>query len=139
MDLLLIRSIIVWIVANIPFLRPFAILEGDVAKSASASLIRAQILGVRLREMPRNRSIVFSEIFRIEVTILLVPRDRGQRLVSSDVEHEAHFSSANVKEHAPLSARARVDHGVEVQITEDHENRAADRGCVSRLVLCLHV
>jgi hypothetical protein len=40
----------------------------------------------------------------------------------------------NVKEHAPLSARAHVDHGVEVKTREDHENRAADRGCVSRLV-----
>jgi hypothetical protein len=36
---------------------------------------------------------------------------------------------ANVKEHAPLSARARVDHGVKVETTEDHVNRAADRGC----------
>ena len=38
-------------------------------------------------------------------------------------------SLANVKEHAPLSAGASVDHGVEVQATEDHINRAADRGC----------
>jgi hypothetical protein len=37
--------------------------------------------------------------------------------------------SENVKEHAPLSAGARVDHGVEVETTEEHENRAADRGC----------
>ena len=36
---------------------------------------------------------------------------------------------ANVKEHATLSAGAHVNHGVEVRITEDHENRAADRGC----------
>jgi len=35
----------------------------------------------------------------------------------------------NVKEHAPLSARASVDHGVEVESTGEHENRAADRGC----------
>jgi hypothetical protein len=35
----------------------------------------------------------------------------------------------NVKEHAPLSAAAQVDHGVEVKTTEDHEKRAADRGC----------
>jgi hypothetical protein len=35
----------------------------------------------------------------------------------------------NVKEHATLSARARVDHGVGVKTTEDHVNRAADRGC----------
>jgi hypothetical protein len=35
----------------------------------------------------------------------------------------------NVKEHAPLSAGPHVDHGVEVKTTEDHENRAADRGC----------
>ena len=35
----------------------------------------------------------------------------------------------NVKEHATLSAGASVDHGVEVEATEDHVNRAADRGC----------
>jgi hypothetical protein len=36
---------------------------------------------------------------------------------------------ANVKEHATLSAGARVDNGVEVETTGEHENRAADRGC----------
>ena len=35
----------------------------------------------------------------------------------------------NVKEHATLSARASVDHGVDVETTGEHENRAADRGC----------
>ena len=40
----------------------------------------------------------------------------------------------NVKEHATLSAGASVDHGVEVECRKGHENRAADRGCVSRLV-----
>ena len=35
----------------------------------------------------------------------------------------------NVKEHATLSARASVDHGVEVETTGKHVNRAADRGC----------
>ena len=49
------------------------------------------------------------------------------------------FLLANVKEHAPLSARAHVDHGVEVITKEDHENRKADRGCVSRLVSLLHL
>jgi len=39
------------------------------------------------------------------------------------------LSRANVKEHATLSAGASVDHGVEVEDTEDHVNRAADRGC----------
>ena len=42
----------------------------------------------------------------------------------------------NVKEHATLSAGASVDHGVEVEGRKGHENRAADRGCVSRLVRC---
>ena len=37
--------------------------------------------------------------------------------------------SANVKEHATLSAGAGVDHGVDDGITKDHVNRAADRGC----------
>jgi len=36
---------------------------------------------------------------------------------------------ANVKEHAPLSAGASVDHGVEVVITREHRNRTACRGC----------
>ena len=35
----------------------------------------------------------------------------------------------NVKEHATLSARAHVDHGVKVIATDDHENRVANRGC----------
>jgi hypothetical protein len=39
-----------------------------------------------------------------------------------------HFPE-NVKEHAPLSARASVDHGVDVEITKEHVNKAADRGC----------
>lgn len=47
--------------------------------------------------------------------------------------------NANVKEHAPLSARASVDHGVDVETTEMHVNREADRGCVSRLVRFLLV
>ena len=35
---------------------------------------------------------------------------------------------ANAKEHATLSAGASVDHGVEVETTGQHVNRAADRG-----------
>jgi hypothetical protein len=38
-------------------------------------------------------------------------------------------SLPNVKEHATLSAGASVDHTVEVETTEGHVNRAADRGC----------
>lgn len=37
--------------------------------------------------------------------------------------------SNNVSEHAPLSAGASVDHGVEVETTQEHEDRGADRGC----------
>jgi hypothetical protein len=47
----------------------------------------------------------------------------------SDMLDELQFSPTNVKEHAPLSAGARVDHGVEVETTEEHGNMAADRGC----------
>jgi hypothetical protein len=36
---------------------------------------------------------------------------------------------ANVKEHATLSARTRVDHRVKVEGRIGHVNRAADRGC----------
>jgi hypothetical protein len=39
------------------------------------------------------------------------------------------ISLQNVKEHATLSAGAGVDHGVGVESTGEHENRAADRGC----------
>ncbi len=39
------------------------------------------------------------------------------------------FLDANVKEHAPLSAGASVDHGVKVETMREHGNRAADRGC----------
>jgi hypothetical protein len=43
----------------------------------------------------------------------------------------------NVKEHATLSAGARLDHGVEVQTTESHRNRVAGGGWMPRLVLLL--
>ena len=51
----------------------------------------------------------------------------------------------NVKEHATLSAGASVDHGVGVETTQEHENRAADRGCcvsscsTLRFVVCILV
>ena len=48
-----------------------------------------------------------------------------------------HFVSrfwSNVKEHATLSAGAHVDHGVDVGITVEHVNRAADRGCCVSVV-----
>ena len=48
--------------------------------------------------------------------------------------HRLDFFFANVKEHATLSARARVDHGVEVGVTENHINRAAPSGWMERLV-----
>jgi hypothetical protein len=38
-------------------------------------------------------------------------------------------ATATVKEDAPLSARASIDHGGKAKTTEDHVNRAADRGC----------
>jgi len=47
------------------------------------------------------------------------------------------FDWVSVKEHATLAAGANVDHGVDVKTTENHVNRAADRGCVSRLVRIL--
>ena len=53
-------------------------------------------------------------------------------------EWELTRATPNVKEHATLSAGARVDHGVSVETTEDHVNRAAGRGCVSRLVCAQH-
>jgi hypothetical protein len=51
-----------------------------------------------------------------------ISRDWGSGISHSN-------SLANVKEHAPLSAGASVDHGVEDVIMEDHVNRTADMGC----------
>lgn len=36
---------------------------------------------------------------------------------------------ANDQEHAPLSAGAGLDHGGEVETTEEHVNKATDMGC----------
>lgn len=47
----------------------------------------------------------------------------------SSQDWNGQFFLPNVKEHAPLSAGAGVDHGVGVETTGEHENRAADRGC----------
>ena len=44
---------------------------------------------------------------------------------------------ANVKAHPPLGARASVERGVEVVITEKHVNRAAPSGWMERLVSIL--
>ena len=58
------------------------------------------------------------------------PRSSGNASLYSETPPERFNSSpANVKEHATLSAGASVDHGGEVGITEEHVNRAADRGC----------
>jgi hypothetical protein len=54
---------------------------------------------------------------------------RIDMLATVDAMKFWHIILENVKEHATLSARARVDHGVGVKTTEDHVNRAADRGC----------
>jgi hypothetical protein len=44
-------------------------------------------------------------------------------------EYRAKGKANIVKEHAILSAAANVDHGVEVETTGEHVNRAADGGC----------
>ena len=44
------------------------------------------------------------------------------------------ISLPNVKAHLPLGARANVERGVEVVITENHVNRAAPGGWMQRLV-----
>ena len=73
----------------------------------------------------RNRSLVAS----------IQAASRQSRWIGSVETFRGVFIfEANVKEHAPLSVGAHVDRGVDVITTEDHENRAADRGCVSRLV-----
>ena len=70
-------------------------------------------------------------------------KQQGYRKNGAGCRHS--IFSPNVKEHATLSAGASVDHGVDVEVTKRHLNRAADRGCVSRLVrlfrlsgLCRH-
>ena len=63
----------------------------------------------------------------------------GFRLLGK-VTSQSCLMLSNVKEHATLSAGASVDHGVEVGITGEHVNRAADRGCCvsscSPLLIC---
>ena len=55
--------------------------------------------------------------------------------ISEGIEvHGSKISSANVKAHPPLGARANVERGVEVVITENHVNRAAPSGWMERLV-----
>ncbi len=51
------------------------------------------------------------------------------RRVNEGFVEPGDFCPGNVKEHATLSASASVDHGVNVEITVEHVNRAADRGC----------
>jgi hypothetical protein len=63
---------------------------------------------------------------RIECPAAVIQEQEGH----TNMDGEFHvIILPNVKEHATLSARASVDHGVEVEITEEHVNRAADRGC----------
>jgi hypothetical protein len=63
------------------------------------------------------------------------PDATDARVSTANADRRGLFISwQNVKEHATLSARAHVDHGVEVRARKGHVNRAADRGCVSRLV-----
>ena len=45
------------------------------------------------------------------------------------VSKASHSFGITSKSTQPLSAGASVDHGVKVGITEEHVNRAADRGC----------
>jgi hypothetical protein len=58
-----------------------------------------------------------------------IQKGRCSSLDGAQQRIEVNSYLSNVKEHAPLSARPCVDHGLEVRTTEDHENRAADRGC----------
>jgi hypothetical protein len=53
----------------------------------------------------------------------------NQQALSPLPRHLNAAAQANGKEHAPLSARACVEHVVGVESTGEHENRAADRGC----------
>ena len=65
-------------------------------------------------------------------------------MIGSELDWNAHRISRGVLElgerqraRNPI-AEASVDHVVKVTYTEEHENRAADWGCVSRLVRLLH-
>ena len=53
----------------------------------------------------------------------------GKDHVETQVRKIADICPENVKEHAPLSARASINRGVGVEKTGEHVNRAADRGC----------
>ena len=108
----------------------------------------------RQEKNPENKAIILCKLRKTESLAEIIaakkdePRHQANRCEVSWGELEVlkkrlkkvrHLSVANVKEHATLSARARVVHGVKVECRESHVNRAADRGCVSRLVVPLAV
>ena len=55
-------------------------------------------------------------------------KDSAENLTRNGMFYGLKISTI-VQEHATLSAGASVDHGVDVETTKDHLNRAADRGC----------
>ena len=70
----------------------------------------------------QRRCSLYHASYRARLRLLLARQGRP-------VTCDSTFFLANVKEHATLSAEASVDHVVKVRYTEEHENRAADRGC----------
>jgi hypothetical protein len=80
------------------------------------------------QDQPFHRFSTSSRL-KTENTTLDIFECENQQLVGLEALDENRLSQENVKEHATLSARASVDHGVEVKTTEEHVNRAADRGC----------
>jgi hypothetical protein len=93
-------------------------------------------------QMPQNASYEIKEEIientappkaKKNVQNITLPGERfaSESIVSSDlstIEISSYFSP-NVKEHATPGARANVDHGVRVGNTDEHVNRAPDRGC----------
>lgn len=122
---------------------PRQIDDGDTTNDTRAA--RAKAVLVHYGEL--NGETLLTEVVKDLLTDLGHFLDRypsvGRLRPLFDSAGETYLTEAdggrqfwNVKEHATLSAGASVDHGVEVESTGEHVNRAADRGCVSRLVRC---
>ena len=67
------------------------------------------------------------EVERLINEVRILEKEKSR--LEGEISEMESISLANVKEHATLSAGARVNHRVEVETREEHVNSAADRGC----------
>ena len=108
--------------SNTEYTEPPPIRTVDAMKSAAANWEGAMMVSTASDDP--------DECHRANVALIREERrmDEARHLFEFDEEGNI-IGLANVKEHATLSAGASVNHGVGVETTEEHVNRAADRGC----------